>query len=252
VPTRITTHAWLSYKGLFTWFNPRGYLSSRLVLPLAMGIVFMSLGRGGLAERQQLLTAAILLTTAGSVLVGVSLAVGNERGYNTMAGILAAPHRLAMTLVVRAVPHVIDGLISAAITAAVLSGLFGVPLTTSQWLRLSAAAVAVGLSSAGMGLAASAYAVRYRDVFFMPQLAQWILIALSGVLIAPQRMPVVLRWLSSALPIHHAAGAIAPGHDLATGLGAELLTGLAWGAVGCVVISWTAHLARTRASFDLI
>ncbi|GII65313.1 hypothetical protein Skr01_53980 [Sphaerisporangium krabiense] len=248
---RVLTHAWLSYKGLFTWLNPWGYLSSRIVRPLALGAVFVSLGGGAFADRERLLVGATLLTMSGSVLLGVGLAVGNERGYNTMGGLLAAPHRLPGTLVVRALPHVVDGLITTAMTAAIVAGLFGISLDAGQWLRLAAAVAAVGLSGAGLGLAASSYAVRYRDVFLVPNLSQVALIGLSGALVEVEHLPEVLRWVSAVLPVHHAMEAVAPGGGLAAGLAAELLVGVAWGAAGCALITWTARLARTRGSFDL-
>src|SRR5713101_2046112 len=91
---RFFLHAWLSYRGLFTWLNPLGYVSSRLLTPLFLAILFASMTReqGGDAARVALgsgLFAALL-----SSMTGTTLSVANERRYGTLGAWLASPTRL--------------------------------------------------------------------------------------------------------------------------------------------------------------
>ncbi|QKW29898.1 ABC transporter permease [Streptomyces seoulensis] len=238
----------LSYRALFTWFNPLGYLSSRIVRPIGMAIAFTSLATHYGAGAGRMLIASSLLAGAGAVVYGMALAVGNERSFDTLGVWLASPQNKIAATCQRALPHVVDGFVGGLCTYLVCSLLYTtLPISIPAYAALLAVGV---LTTAGFGLSIAALALLLKDLFVGPNTAELVLMVLSGTLVPQDRLPGFLVPLSTAMPLSHVMDAVdnllaerAYGAPLVT----ELVIGTAWALAGVVFV----HLAARRATARL-
>ncbi|NEB74306.1 ABC transporter permease [Streptomyces sp. SID14478] len=244
--------ALLSYRALFTWLNPLGYVSSRIVRPIGMAIAFTSLssyyGEGG----GRMLVGASLLAGAGAVLYGMALSVGNERLFGTLDTWLASPQHKLGAIVQRAVPHVADGFIGGLCTYLICCLLYGtmpIPL-----LLFSVLLVVAVVSSVGFSLSLAAVALIIEDVFVGPNAAELALMIFSGTLVPQGRLPAGLREVSEIFPLTRvmsivddqlARRAWSSGTMLA-----EIGVAAVWFAVSSALVSLAVRRASARTQVD--
>ncbi|MFF9018211.1 ABC transporter permease [Streptomyces sp. NPDC014870] len=240
----------LSYRALFTWLNPLGYLSSRVVRPIGMAIAFTSLSSYYGAGTGRMLVGASLLAGAGAVLYGMALAVGNERSFGTLGGWLASPQNKLAAACQRALPHVVDGFVGGLCTYVVCCLLYGTfPLGIAAFCGLLAVGV---VTTSGLGLGLSALALLIEDLFVGPNAAELVLMVLSGTLVPQEHLPGFLHPLSDALPLTHLMKLVAPGTGTGswdpTQLWAELAVGASWFLVSSGFMLIVARRAARRTS----
>ena len=253
---RFCLYAWLSYRGLFTWLNPWGYISSRLVMPIMIALLFGSLGRylGTGAIRPAV--GAAMLAIGLAMLYGVNLAVANERTFGTLSGWLLAPQSLLGSLVGKAAIHLLDAMVGAVLTLATAALAFSLKIPPHAVAPLLACGACATLSSGGLGLAVAAISVRFRDVFTAPNIADTLLLVGSGAVVAPSALPAHLGAVGAILPLTHAvqaAHAVLDGAPLPfSQLGLELLVGGLWATAGYIFLRWMMVRARQVAAYDLI
>lgn len=248
--------AWLSYRALFTWLNPWGYLSTRIVAPVVLALLFGTLGRFAGTGVERPVLGGGLLASALAVVFGMGFAVNNEREFGTLALRLIAPEGRLVTLVGKAVPHVLDGLLNGAITLTVAAAVFAVDIDVAQVGPLLIIAIVATTSCVGIALVAAAIGIRTRDTFTAPNVVDVTLTLLSGAYIAPSRLPLDLDQISGVVPLHRSveaalvtmdSGAIA--WSLLLG---ELIVGVAWGMVGYAFLRWMFYEARKRGTLELL
>lgn len=248
--------AWLSYRALFTWLNPWGYISTRIVAPIVLALLFGSLGRFAGTGVQRPVVGGALLAVALAAVYGMSLAVNNERNFGTLELRLIAPEGQLVSLVGKAVPHILDGMLNGAITLTVAAAVFSVPVGLGRIGPLALTGLVAAVSCTGIGLVAAAVGVRTRDTFTAPNVVDMTLTLLSGVFIAPTRLPLGLEHASDLFPLHRAVEAAL--HTLDTGqvawslLAQEVAVGLAWALAGYVFLRWMIRQARRRATLQLL
>jgi ABC-2 type transport system permease protein len=204
--TTVLRGALLSYKALFTWLNPLGYLSSRLARPVGMAIAFISLSSYYGASIGRMLVGSSLLAGAGAVVYGMALSIGNERSYGTLGIWLAAPQNKLAAACERALPHIADGVFGGLWTYLVCGLLYGeLPIGVLPFTGLLALAV---VTTAGFGVALSALALVVEDLFIGPNSAELVLMMLTGTLVPYDRIPGFLQPVSDVLPLTHIMAAV--------------------------------------------
>ncbi|MGW7523813.1 ABC transporter permease [Streptomyces sp. NPDC054783] len=235
----------LSYRALFTWFNPLGYLSSRIVRPIGMAIAFTSLATHYGAGADRMMVASSLLAGAGAVVYGMALSIGNERSFHTLGLWLASPQNKVAAACQRALPHIVDGFVGGLCTYLVCSLLYTtLPIGITQYAALLAVSV---LTTAGFGLTLSALALLLEDLFVGPNMAELVLMVLSGTLVPQNRLPAFLVPLSEVMPLSHvmrAVDGLLAGRAHSAPLIVELAVGAAWALAGVLFV----HLAARRAT----
>lgn len=241
----------LSYRALFTWFNPLGYLSSRIVRPIGMAIAFTSLATHYGAGADRMLVASSLLAGAGAVVYGMALSIGNERSFNTLGIWLASPQNKVAAACQRALPHVVDGFVGGLCTYLVCSLLYTtMPIGIVRYAVFLAVSV---LTTAGFGLSLSALALVVEDLFVGPNTAELVLMVLSGTLVPQNRLPGFLVPLSRAMPLSHvmeAVDGLLAGRPRNAPLAVELAVGAVWALVGAVFVHWAARRATARVGLE--
>ncbi|GAB7183419.1 hypothetical protein ATKI12_3250 [Kitasatospora sp. Ki12] len=243
----LLREAMLSYRALFTWLNPLGYLSSRIVRPIGMAIAFTSLSTHYGAGAGRMLVGSSLLAGAGAVVYGMALSIGNERSFGTLGIWLASPQGKLRSACLRAVPHVVDGFVGGLCTYLVCCLLYG---TMPVGLPLFAGLLALGVvTTFGFGLSLSALALVVEDLFVGPNTAELVLMVLSGTLVPRAKLPGFLQPVSDVMPLTHVMNVV--GDELAgapwatSQLWGELLVGVCWFAASSVLM----YAAVRRAAF---
>lgn len=248
--------AWLSYRALFTWLNPWGYISTRIVAPIVLALLFGALGRFADTGVERPVVGGALLAVALAAVYGMSLAVNNERNFGTLELRLIAPEGQLLSLAGKAVPHVIDGMLNGALTLTVAAAVFDVTIGLGRIGPLLLTGLVAATSCTGIGLVAAAIGVRTRDTFTAPNVIDMTLTLLSGAFIAPARLPLGLEHASDFFPLHRAVDAALTTLD--TGqiawslLAQELAVGLAWGLAGHFFLRWMIQQARRKATLHLL
>jgi ABC-2 type transport system permease protein len=246
----VLVGAALSYKALFSWLNPLGYLSSRIVRPVGMAIAFTSLSSfyGGSVGR--MLVGASMLAGVGAVIYGMALAIGNERSFGTLGIWLASPQNKLFTATQRALPHVADGFVGGLCTYLVCGLLYGTwPLSFPSFAGLLALGV---VTTAGLGLSLSALALVVEDIFVGPNMAELILMVLSGTLVPHLRLTEILRAVSEVVPLTHIMKMVTgrlsgQGWDTSQ-IWTEILVGAVWFLISSLLMMLAAKRAVHRLS----
>ncbi|RSM61967.1 hypothetical protein DMB66_23170 [Actinoplanes sp. ATCC 53533] len=244
----VLRNAALSYRALFTWLNPIGYISSRLVRPVGMAIVFTSIGSFYSTDTSRVLIGSSLLAGVGAVLYGMALSVGNERSFGTLRIWLATPEQKLAAVCRRAIPHIADGYLGGLCTYLVCCALYrSWPIGIVPFMGVLALAM---VGACGLGLFLGALAFVVEDLFLGPNAAELVLMVLSGVLIPPQRLPGFLQPLTEIVPLSHLMGAVGK-HLTGEGWDSRLLlleavTGFVWILVASLLMFVTVRRAAHR------
>lgn len=223
----------LSYRALFTWLNPLGYLSSRIVRPIGVAISFAALSSYYREPVLRPLVGASLLAGAHAVIYGMAMSVSNERAFGTLDAWLASPQNILGAICQRALPHLADGFVSGSLTYLVCCALFGqVPVPPAEFAALLLLAL---VSSFGLGMVIAGISLRVADAFFWPNLANLALMLFAGVLVGAASLPAPLRPAGTVLPLSHVMD-IATGGSVLRCAGAELTVAACWFAAGAVMV----------------
>jgi ABC-2 type transport system permease protein len=247
--------SWLSYRALFTWLNPLGYVSSRIVMPVALTLIFGSVGRYAQGSAAGPVVGGMMIGVAFASVYGITLSMANERQFGTMGVWLATPQRLGTSIAIKALPHLVDGQVGALLTLTVACAVFGISLSPSRVTGLMVCSIVAGLATAGFGVVIAACSVRFRDVFTAPNLAESLLIVCGGVVVPASRLPAGLSQVSALLPLSRSITAgrmvLADGHlDLGL-LGADLGVGLVWAVLGYALLAFLVRESRRAGAYDL-
>jgi ABC-2 type transport system permease protein len=248
--------SWLSYRALFTWLNPLGYASSRIVMPIALTLIFGSVGRYAEGSAAGPVVGGMMIGVAFASVYGITLSIANERQFGTMGVWLSTPQRLGTGIAVKALPHLVDGQLGALLTFGVASAAFGIGVAPTRFAALLLCSVVAGLATAGFGVAIAACSVRFRDVFTAPNLAESLLIVCGGVVVPASQLPAGLATASEFLPLSRSITAgrtVLAGGPLDVGLlAADLAVGLVWGLLGYGLLAFMVRGSRRAGAYDLV
>jgi ABC-2 type transport system permease protein len=252
---RFILAARLSYIALFTWLNPYGYVSTRLLAPIALALVFGSvqLSEGGDASRA--VVGGSLLAVVVSLIYGVTLGVANERNFGTLAVRATTPSGVRGDLVAKAMPHLLDGYVGGTLTIAVTSATLGVAFPAAAVGPMLLAAGAASVSGAGLALLVASVSLWSRDTFTAPNIAEMLITLMSGVFVDPSSLPAGIGLLS---PIFPASAAVEVGVQAVTNgvvnlalLLREAALGGLYGAIGLASVAHFSRLAQRGGTHDL-
>ena len=243
---------WFQYLAMFNWATPIGYISYKLLMPVAQILFFTELGvfaTGGSNALYFALGNALQLTAVNGIF-GVVMAVGNERQFGTLPILLASPANRLVTFLGRAVVHVIDGMAGVVVGLVLAILIFSIDLSHANFAMLAVCVVTISLSTAGLGLMFGSLSLIMRDVFVIANTVYYLLLVFCGINIPVDRLPAWARLISEALPLTRgvqAARETVAGAGLSQVAGllaGELAIGLVYAFVGYALFRWLEHEAR--------
>jgi ABC-2 type transport system permease protein len=255
----LTVGGVIAYRALFNWTTPAMFVGTLLVSPVFQLLFFVYLGRTlHVGDDLGYLVGNAVLSAALACVYGGTMAVANERRYGTLGPLLLSPLRRAAVFGGRALPYAVNGVLISAFTLTVGALLLRIPIGVRSLPGLALAICVGALSCSFFGLTLGSIGLRFRDVWLVSNVADAVLLLVSGVNVAPAALPPVLRAAGALLPLRHAATAAreaaggAPLARLVPPLGAELGLAAGYALLAIALLALFERGSRRHATLDVL
>jgi ABC-2 type transport system permease protein len=220
----------IAYRGLFNWIRPSMYIPTMLIGPLFQILFFAYLGRySGLENDAFFVVGNAVQASAMSGVFAATMAIANERQYQTLSPLLATPANRFAVFMGPSLPVFASGLLVSGwgfFMGALLLD-FSPPLSSLPALGL---VVCVSVfSCTAFGLTLGSIGLRARDVFLTANLAYYLMWLFCGVNIPLSDLPGWMSQIGRLLPLTHG---IAAGRRIADGDSLSSVSGLVWTELG--------------------
>ena len=248
-----------SYRALFGWLNPWVAVPMFVIAPLFQLLFFAYLGRAtDVADDSYFVVGNALLAAALPGLLGVSGSVNGERFTRTLGMLLASPANRVALFLGRTLPAIANGFAVSAFCF--LSGalVLGVHFAASAIPGLALVIVVSAFACSALGLCTGAVGLRARNVLNFSWTLVAVLLLVSGANVPRDRLPDWLQTIGSGLPLTHgieAARNLVAGQTLGENgrlLLAELVIGLAYAALGILLLRLFEYDSRRTASLEVM
>jgi ABC-2 type transport system permease protein len=228
-----------------------------LIGPLFQILFFAYLGRySGLQNDAFFVVGNAVQSSAMSGVFAATMAIANERQYQTLSPLLATPANRFAIFMGRSLPVVASGLVVSAWGFGMGRLLlhFRPPLTSLPALAL--VTVVSVVSCTAFGLTLGSVGMRARDVFMTANVAYYLMWLLCGVNIPLDALPGWLQQIGRLMPLTHG---IAAAREIAAGGGLGPVSGLVWtelgvgaayAAVAFTLVRYFEYEGRRRASLE--
>ncbi len=247
----------ISYRALFYWITPWMYVPTMLAAPLFQILFFVYLGRSaGVGSMAFFVVGNSIQICSMSGIYGMTMAIANERFFQTLSPLLASPANRVALFLGRGLPVLVSGVqttVFGFLASALILG-FRPPANSLPGLCLTV--VVTAASCTGFGMALGSFGLRTRDVFLISNIAYFAMLLICGVEVPLQRLPGVLQGLAQVLPLTHGIAAgrlLAGGGPLSRALpdiGLELLVGAFWATAAFLLFLLFEHEGRRSGAFD--
>jgi ABC-2 type transport system permease protein len=166
----------IAYRALFNWIRPAVYIPTMLIGPLFQILFFAYLGRySGLENDAFFVVGNAVQSSAMSSVFAGTMAIANERQFQTLSPLLASPANRFAVFMGRSLPVIVSGLFVSA-WGFVMGRLllhFHPPVSSIPALAL-VTFVSV-ISGTAFGLTIGSVGMRARDVFMSANVAYYIM-----------------------------------------------------------------------------
>ncbi|HOJ01856.1 MAG TPA: ABC transporter permease [Anaerolineaceae bacterium] len=221
--------AWLSYHGRFSITHPFGYITSKLGFPFFLMIFFIFMGKFvGFSDPLYIVIGNLLLIPANNGMAGITLAIGDERGWGTLSYVLGSPAPRAPVFIGRAIFYIVDGFFTALLGFVIAAGIFHMDLSgVGLWL-LVLCTFLLAVTASGIGFLFGSISLISRDGWTVLTTFIQALYILVGVNFPVDALPGVLQKVAYGLPLTRGV------------MAARLvLDGAGWSAIRSLVVGET-------------
>ncbi len=235
--------AWFSYRALHAWVRPIDYLSVKVAFPLFQILLFVLIGRyAGLTNDHYIVVGNLLLLTASTSVLGVTMTVGNERNFRTLPYVIGSPAPRAPVFLGRVLFNVMDGLTTVIAAIGVAALLLGLDLSRANPLSSLICVGLMSMSAGGLGLILGSISLVTREGWTIASNVTSTLLLLCGSNFPIEVLPPALQVVAYALPLTRGiaatrlalAGADWP--TIAPLVSGEMLIGLVYGLIGYLLL----------------
>jgi ABC-2 type transport system permease protein len=157
------------------------------------------------------------MTIMFAAMTGLAGSISRERELGTLDGIISAPISRLSIILGKSFAQVVRGLLQALLALILTVVLFGVVVHGSYGLLVLLLLLTV-FSFIGIGIMVSALASQQETAMTIMMTLTFPMLFLSGALFPVQQMPVVMQWISKALPLTYAVAALRKCVVLGTGI----------------------------------
>jgi ABC-2 type transport system permease protein len=194
-----------------------------------------------------------------SAMAGVyamTLTVANDRAMGTLGPLMTTPAGRSVVFVGRALPVVINGLVVAGFSLATATVLLRPGVGIETLLPLGLVILVTAASITGLGILIGSVGLWARDIWFVANLAYFLLLLFCGVNVPLRVLPPWMRTCGRFLPLTRGlavARHVAAGRPLAADAGlllAEAAVGVAYLLAACLVLRLLDSARRPTVSFD--
>ena len=247
----------ISYRALFYWITPWQYIPTMLAAPLFQILFFVYLGRStGVGSTTFFVVGNSIQICSMSAIYGMTMAIANERAFQTLSPILASPANRVALFLGRGLPVLVSGLQTSAFGFLVSALILDFRPAPRQIPKLALTVLITVASCTGFGMAIGSLGLRVRDSLLGSNIAYFVMLLLCGVEVPLRQLPGALRAVSQILPLTHgiaAARLLAAGHDLGSvwpTIGAELGVGVGWATAAFLLFMYFERQGRRSGAFD--
>ncbi len=208
------SNAIFSFRAQFDWLYPPMWLTMKLVLTLSQIAFFVFVGQflvsTGKAPPTIIAYIAIgnaIQTLSWNTVFSVINITSQDKWGGTLPLMLATPaHRLPL-FVWRAMIHVLDGMISVAISFLFAVFLFGVNFGSTNFLALVVVVFLTSFTMSGFGLLIGGLSFHFRNPMVWANIFTFILLIFCGVNFPVSDLPKPLQYISYAFPLTYGVDA---------------------------------------------
>lgn len=223
-----------SFRAQFSWLNPSMWLTMKFVLSLSQMafFVFVGLFIKGPDAIPFIAVGNALQSLSWNTVFSVINITGHDKWDGTLQLVLATPASRLPLFIGRAMIHVLDGLLSVAISFFFAAFIFGVNFGQTNALALTVAVVLTSFTMSGFGLLIGGFSFHFRNPLVFANIFTFILLIFCGINFPVQDLPPQIQPASYIFPLTYgvtaARNAIAGATliDISPILGQQLAVGL--------------------------
>ncbi len=254
----FVSSAIFSFRAQFDWLNPAMWITMKFVLSLSQMAFFAFVGVFAGASVPFIAIGNALQSLSWNTVFSVINITGHDKWDGTLPLVLATPaHRMPL-FIGRAMIHVLDGLISVAISFAFAAFIFGVNFGQADVLALTLTVFLTAFTMAGFGLFIGGLSFFFRNPMVFANIFTFVLLIFCGVNFPVQSLPNVIQPVSYLFPLTYgitaARSAISGGNliQIAPTLALQLVVGLAAMVVGFLFFRSFENNARKTGKMEAI
>ena len=254
----FVSSAIFSFRAQFDWLNPAMWITMKFVLSLSQMAFFAFVGVFAGASVPFIAIGNALQSLSWNTVFSVINITGHDKWDGTLPLVLATPaHRMPL-FIGRAMIHVLDGLISVAISFAFAAFIFGVNFGQADVLALTLTVFLTAFTMAGFGLFISGLSFFFRNPMVFANIFTFVLLIFCGVNFPVQSLPTVIQPISYLFPLTYgitaARSAISGGNliQIAPTLALQLVVGFAAMVIGFLFFRSFENNARKTGKMEAI
>jgi ABC-2 type transport system permease protein len=254
----FVSSAIFSFRAQFDWLNPAMWITMKFVLSLSQMAFFAFVGVFAGASVPFIAIGNALQSLSWNTVFSVINITGHDKWDGTLPLVLATPaHRMPL-FIGRAMIHVLDGLISVAISFAFAAFIFGVNFGQADVLALTLTVFLTAFTMAGFGLFIGGLSFFFRNPMVFANIFTFVLLIFCGVNFPVQSLPTVIQPVSYLFPLTYgitaARSAIIGGNliQIAPTLALQLVVGFAAMVVGFLFFRSFENNARKTGKMEAI
>lgn len=248
----------LSYRALFSFLSPAVFVPTLVLTPIFQILLFAYIGRAAnLRSAGFYVIGNAIQYSAVPCLFAMTQTISGERMQQTLAYLLISPAGRLPLFLGRSLPVILNGFFVAGFSLLVGGLLLGVSFPLSSLAPLALVVLVAAVSCTGLGLINAAIGLRVRENAVLSNILVGLLLIFSGANVPTSSLPGWMQPISDSLPMTHAIRAarrVVGGDSVAAVsslLGAELLVGALYAAVGLAAIRFFETQSRRHATLGL-
>ncbi len=248
-----------SYRALFYWLSPWIFIPTFLVAPLFQILLFTYIGRTARLESDEFYVIGNALQYAALPCVfAMTNTIAGERYQQTLGMILVTPAKRVPLFLGRSLPVIANGFFVAAFALAAAAALLRIHFAPGSMGPLALVIFIASFSCTGLGLITGAIGFRVRETALLSNVMFGFLLVFCGVNVPLDDLPGWMSTVAQGMPLTHAIEAarrVADGSSLgavAGLLGAELLIGVVYVAIGLVLLRFMEVQGRRYATLERV
>jgi ABC-2 type transport system permease protein len=206
----FVSSAVFSFRAQFDWLNPSMWLTMKFVLSFSQMafFVFVGLFSGGGADVVSFIAIGnALQALSWNTVFSVIQITGHDKWDGTLPLVLATPASRLPLFVGRAMIHVLDGLVSVAISFFFAAFVFGVNFAQANALALAVTVLLTAFTMAGFGLLIGGFSFHFRNPIVFANIFTFILLIFCGVNFPVEALPPLAQPVSYAFPLTYGINA---------------------------------------------
>jgi ABC-2 type transport system permease protein len=247
-----------SFRAQFDWLNPTMWLTMKFVLSLSQMAFFVFVGLFAGAPIAFIAIGNALQSISWNTVFSVINITGHDKWDGTLPLVLATPVNRLPLFIGRAMIHVLDGLLSAAISFFFAAMIFGVDFGQTNALALIVTVLLTAFTMAGFGLLIGGFCFFFRNPMVFANIFTFALLIFCGVNFPITNLPLIIQPVSYIFPLTYglaaARNAIAGQNllQIAPTLAQQLVVGLAAMMIGYLLFCSFENSARKTGRIEAI